>query len=131
MNAGRVTRDSPSMIAVGLLDLMGTWVWNEATPNTELLDGSDGALSPASLSAQLVRRALLCSVRSRMFLWVSDYPDLKTTAAYGVLDRERGLAQRSYFIMDKQGVLRYKNVLGRGHPLIPNDLLVEEIKKFQ
>jgi peroxiredoxin len=64
------------------------------------------------------------------FPLVSDYPDLKTIAAYGV-DRERGLAQRSYFIVDKQGVLRYKNVLSRGQPLVPNDLLVDEIKKFQ
>jgi hypothetical protein len=48
-----------------------------------------------------------------------------------VLDRERGLAQRSYFIVDKQGVLRYKNILSRGQPLVPNDLLVDEIKKFQ
>jgi peroxiredoxin Q/BCP len=65
------------------------------------------------------------------FPLVSDYPDLKTIAAYGVLDRERGLAQRSYFIVDKQGVLRYKNILSRGQPLVPNDLLVDEIKKFQ
>jgi alkyl hydroperoxide reductase subunit AhpC len=50
---------------------------------------------------------------------------------YGVLDRERLLAQRSYFIVDKQGVIRYKNVLGRGQPLVSNDALVAEIKKIQ
>ena len=65
------------------------------------------------------------------FPLVSDYPDLKTIEAYGVLERERRLAQRSYFIVDKQGVIRYKNALGRGQALISNDALIEEIKKFQ
>jgi alkyl hydroperoxide reductase subunit AhpC len=59
---------------------------------------------------------------------VSDFPDLKTLAAYGVLDHERRLAQRSYFIVDKEGVIRYKKVLGRGQPLVTNDALVAEIK---
>jgi len=48
-----------------------------------------------------------------------------------VLEPERRLAQRSYFIVDKEGVIRYKNVLGRGQSLVPNDVLVGEIKKFQ
>ena len=65
------------------------------------------------------------------FPLLSDFPDLKTLAAYGVLDPERRLAQRSYFIVDKAGVIRYKNVLGRGQPLVPNDALVGEIKKLQ
>jgi peroxiredoxin len=65
------------------------------------------------------------------FPLVSDYPDLKTIDAYGVLDRERRVAQRSYFIVDKQGVIRYKNVLGRGQPLVTNDALVAEIKKIK
>jgi len=65
------------------------------------------------------------------FPLVSDYPDLKTVDAYGVLDRERRVAQRSYFIVDKQGVIRYKNVLGRGQPLVTNDALVAEIKKIK
>ena len=37
------------------------------------------------------------------FPLLSDAPDLKTIAAYGVLNAERRLAQRSYFIVDKQG----------------------------
>ena len=64
------------------------------------------------------------------FPLVSDYPDLKTIDAYGVLDRERRLAQRSYFIVDKQGVIRYKNIIKRGQPLVDNDTLVAEIKKI-
>ena len=65
------------------------------------------------------------------FPLVSDYPDLKTIAAYGVLDPERRLAQRSYFLVDKAGIIRYKNLLDRGQPLLSNDALIEEIKKFQ
>ena len=64
------------------------------------------------------------------FPLVSDYPDLKTIEAYGVLEPQRRLAQRSYFIVDKQGVIRYKNVLGRGESLVDNDALVAEIKKI-
>jgi peroxiredoxin len=65
------------------------------------------------------------------FPLLSDFPDLKTLAAYGVLDPERRLARRSYFIVDKEDIIRYKNVLGRGQSLVPNDVLVAEIKKFQ
>jgi peroxiredoxin len=64
------------------------------------------------------------------FPLVSDYPDLKTIEAYGVLEPQRRLAQRSYFIVDKQGVIRYKKVLGRGESLVDNDALVAEIKKI-
>ena len=64
------------------------------------------------------------------FPLVSDYPDLKTIEAYRVLDPQRRVAQRSYFIIDKEGVIRYKNIVARGQSLVPNDVLVEEIKKL-
>ncbi len=61
---------------------------------------------------------------------LSDFPDLKVIDAYGVLNKERRTAQRSYFIIDKNGVVRYKKLIGSGQPLVPNDELVEEIKKI-
>lgn len=61
---------------------------------------------------------------------LSDAPDLKTIAAYGVLNAERRIAQRSWFIVDKQGVVRYKKVLSGKEPWPSNDALVEEIKKL-
>lgn len=64
------------------------------------------------------------------FPLLSDFPDLKTIQAYGVFNPERRLAQRSYFIVDKQGVIRYKKVLGRGEPLVSNEALIEEVKKI-
>ena len=47
-----------------------------------------------------------------------------------MFNAERRLAQRSYFIVDKQGVIRYKRVLKQGEPLIANDDLLEEVKKL-
>jgi peroxiredoxin len=64
------------------------------------------------------------------FPLLSDYPDLKTIDAYGVLNRESKLAQRSYFIVDKQGVIRYKKLQARGEGLVPNEQLIEEIKRI-
>ncbi len=57
------------------------------------------------------------------------YADLKTIKSYGVLNG--AVAQRSYFIVDRNGVLRFKKILERGEPLLSNDTLVEEVKKIQ
>ena len=61
---------------------------------------------------------------------LSDFPEGKATQAYGVFNAERKLAQRSYFIVDKQGVIRYKKVLAPKEPLVSNDALIEEVKKI-
>jgi len=61
---------------------------------------------------------------------VSDAPDLKTIDAYGVLVPERRLAQRSYFIVDKQGVVRFKKVLAPKEPLLSNEALLAEVAKL-
>lgn len=65
------------------------------------------------------------------FPLVSDAPDLKTIDAYGVLMPERRLAQRSYFIVDKQGVVRYKKVLAPKEPLLSNEALLAEVQKIK
>jgi peroxiredoxin len=65
------------------------------------------------------------------FPLASDAPDLKTIAAYGVLNAERRLAQRSYFIVDKQGVVRYKKVLAPKEPLLSNEALLQEVAKIK
>jgi peroxiredoxin len=64
------------------------------------------------------------------FPLLSDFPDGKTMQAYGVYNPERKLAQRSYFIIDKQGVVRYKHVLKQGEPLVPNETLLQELQKI-
>jgi peroxiredoxin len=65
------------------------------------------------------------------FPLLSDAPDMKTMQAYGVFNAERRLAQRSYFIVDKQGVVRYKRVLKQGEALIPNEELLAELQKIK
>ena len=65
------------------------------------------------------------------FPLVSDAPNLKTIDAYGVLIPDRKLAQRSYFIVDKQGVIRYKKILAPKEPLVSNDALLEEVRKLK
>ena len=62
---------------------------------------------------------------------LSDAPALKTIEAYGVLVPERRLAQRSWFIVDKQGVVRYKKVAAAKEPLLSNEVLLEELKKLK
>ena len=64
------------------------------------------------------------------FPLLSDFPDLKTIQAYGVFNAERRLAQRSYFIVDKQGVIRYKKILAPKEPLVDNEALIAEVKKL-
>jgi peroxiredoxin len=64
------------------------------------------------------------------FPLVSDAPDLKTIEAYGVLIPERRLAQRSYFIVDKQGIVRFKKVLAPKEPLLSNEALLSEVAKL-
>jgi peroxiredoxin len=61
---------------------------------------------------------------------LTDFPELKTISAYGVLNAERRLAQRAYFIVDKKGVIRYKKVLAPKEPLVENDTLIAEVKKI-
>ena len=65
------------------------------------------------------------------FPLLSDFPEGKTTQAYGVFIPERRLAQRAYFIVDKQGVVRYKRVLKQGEALVENDELLAEVKKLK
>ena len=65
------------------------------------------------------------------FPLLSDAPDLKTIDAYGVLNAERRLAQRSYFIVDWQGVIRFKKVLAPKEPLLSNEALLQEVAKIK
>ena len=64
------------------------------------------------------------------FPLLSDAPDAKMIQAYGVFNTQSKLAQRSYFIIDKRGIIRYKKVQGRGEGLLSNQQLLEEIRKI-
>lgn len=62
---------------------------------------------------------------------LADAPDGKASEAYGVYNAERKLSTRSWFIIDKQGVVRYKKVLAPKEPLIENEVLLAELKKLK
>jgi len=51
--------------------------------------------------------------------------------AYGVYNAERRLATRSWFIIDKQGVIRFKKVLAPKEAWVENDALLAELKKLK
>ena len=65
------------------------------------------------------------------FPLLADFPDGKTSQAYGVFNADRRLAVRSYFIVDKQGIIRYMKVLAPKEPLVENDALIAEVKKLK
>ena len=58
--------------------------------------------------------------------------DGKTMKAYGVYREEQRIASRAYFIIDKDGVVRFKNVAPSGNPkfLLSTETLLEEVKKI-
>jgi peroxiredoxin len=63
---------------------------------------------------------------------LSDFPEPKTMKAFGVLNEERRVARRSYVIVDKDGVVRFKNTRPSGakQHLLSTDELLEEVKKI-
>ncbi len=58
------------------------------------------------------------------------HPKGQVSQAYGVYNEERGTSRRAIFIIDKEGVVRYKQVYERG---IPNEeeILAEAAKLSQ
>ena len=62
---------------------------------------------------------------------LSDAPELKTIAAYGVLNAERRVARRAWFIIDKEGIVRYRKVAAPKEALLSNDVLLAELAKFR
>ncbi len=56
----------------------------------------------------------------------------KTMTAFGVFDQERHQAKRSYVIIDKKGIVRYKNIRPSNGPkdLLSTETLLSEVKKI-
>jgi peroxiredoxin len=120
------------LIEFYVLDFTATWIQELSSSRDDYDKFKEVDTEVVGISANAIfsQQAFVDFLKLN-FPLVSDYPDLKTIEAYGVLEPERRLAQRSYFIIDKQSIIRYKNVLSRGQSLVPNDALVAEIKKFQ
>jgi alkyl hydroperoxide reductase subunit AhpC len=63
---------------------------------------------------------------------LSDFQDQKAMKAFGVLNETTRRATRSYFIIDKEGIIRFKSVRpsNREQDLISTDELLKEVKKI-
>ncbi len=69
------------------------------------------------------------------FPLVSDLPR-KTLQAYGILETDPNsvlyrYAKRSYLIIDKAGIVRYKKILDNPRELVPDDELLAELDKLK
>jgi alkyl hydroperoxide reductase subunit AhpC len=50
--------------------------------------------------------------------------------AYGVLDEARFYSKRSYFLVDKQGIVRWSHVEEHNGLKRPNEEILAEVKKL-
>jgi peroxiredoxin len=57
--------------------------------------------------------------------------DGKVMSAFGVWDADRRLAKRSYIIIDKEGMVRYKDIrpTNSEKDLLSTETLLDEVKK--
>jgi peroxiredoxin len=64
------------------------------------------------------------------FPLLSDFPDRKVMRAYGVLNERTMLANRSFFLIDPQGVLRRKWIIENGPTtVVYSDTLLRDIQE--
>lgn len=54
----------------------------------------------------------------------------QVTKRYGVLDETWNLAKRSYFIIDRKGVVRFKKVFDNPRELLTNEELLAEVRRL-
>jgi peroxiredoxin len=63
---------------------------------------------------------------------LSDSQDQKVMKSFGVFDKASGGVKRSYFIIDKNGIIRFKSVRSSNleQDLLSTDELLKEVKKI-
>jgi peroxiredoxin len=66
---------------------------------------------------------------------LSDFPRLETIRTYGVSGQIGAVptAKRAYFIIDKQGIVRFKGVMDTINPkmpIYPNQVLLDGLEKI-
>lgn len=63
---------------------------------------------------------------------LSDAEGYKVTKSFGVFDEANGKVKRSYFIIDKSGVIRFKSIRPSNleQDLLSTDELLKEVKKI-
>jgi alkyl hydroperoxide reductase subunit AhpC len=79
-----------------------------------------------SNDSRATQAAFAASLGSVPYPVLGDFhPKGKVTQLYGVYNEERGTADRSVFIIDKEGTLRWKRVYSSVADLDPKDILAE------
>ena len=64
------------------------------------------------------------------FPLLSDFPDRKLMRSYGVLNEKNMLANRSFFLIDPQGILRKKWIIeNQGTTVVYSDTLLRDIRE--
>ena len=65
------------------------------------------------------------------FPLLSDFPDRKAMRSYGVLNERTMLANRSFFLVDPQGVVRRKWIIENGPTtVVYSDTLLRDIQEI-
>ena len=79
-----------------------------------------------STDARATQTAFAASLGNIPYPVLGDFhPKGQVSQAYGVYNEERGTANRSVFIVDKQGVVRFKRTYGNVAELDLDDILAE------
>lgn len=69
------------------------------------------------------------------FPLLSDFPKREVSKTYDALITEppefAGLSKRAYFIIDKNGILRWKKILENPRNLVPNEELLAALQRIQ
>ena len=61
---------------------------------------------------------------------LSDFPDRKVMRSYGVFDEKTLLANRSFFLIDPQGIIRKKWIIENGETtVVDSETLLRGIKE--
>ncbi len=78
-----------------------------------------------SVDSRAVQKAFCSSFGGVNYPVLSDFnPHGQVSKLYGVYNEERGTSRRSVFVIDKDGVVRFKHVYERGLP-DPEEILKE------
>ncbi len=99
------------------------------TEDLSAFESKDTAVLPISVDSS----ATLSEFRAKHAMTQHLLSDFKRDAgrAYGVLDEEKFFTRRAYFLVDKEGILRWKHVEAELRDSRKNEELLAEIAKVQ
>ena len=91
-----------------------------------LFEEKDTQVLGISNDARPTQTAYSMSLGNIPYPILSDFhPKGQVTNAYGIWNEQRGAASRAVFVIDKEGVIRFKRVYDSAADLDPKDILTE------